>query len=214
FVRAGDAHVGIGRDRFEVGKKIPEADIFLLDDGFQHRRLARTHDIVVIDALDPLGGGVFPLGRLREPLSALARADTIVITRVQNGSAGIEKLVRKYNPRAAVFRSRVVPLHWIDFSTGKIAEGPFDRAAAFCGLGSPRSFWATLNELGIFPAERLAFPDHHRYRERDLAGLKSPLLLTTEKDAMNLPRGISRKVYWLKIGIEIEREDELLHRIL
>ncbi|MBZ5604344.1 MAG: tetraacyldisaccharide 4'-kinase, partial [Acidobacteriia bacterium] len=74
FVRAGDAHVGIGRDRFEVGKKIPEADIFVLDDGFQHRKLARTHDIVVIDALDPLGGGVFPLGRLREPLSALARA--------------------------------------------------------------------------------------------------------------------------------------------
>ena len=75
--RRGDAHVGIGADRFAVGQRMERElapDVFLLDDGFQHTRLARTHDIVLIDALDPLAGGVFPLGRLREPLSALARA--------------------------------------------------------------------------------------------------------------------------------------------
>src|SRR6202044_162533 len=90
-------------------------DIFLLDDGFQHRRLRRKHDVLLIDALDPTGGGVFPLGRLREPFSSVSRANSIVITRAARGesSAGIERMVARHT-RAPVFRSRVVPLRWID----------------------------------------------------------------------------------------------------
>jgi len=94
---------------------------------------------------------------------------------------------------------------------------------AFCGLGSPDSFWATLNELGVEAATRRAFPDHHRYQAAELKRLAAEatadILVTTEKDAMNLPPDAGalvapRKLYWLKIGIEIEREDELLKRIL
>ena len=91
YVQRGVAHVGIGCDRYEVGRRMERElhpDIFLLDDGFQHFRLQRDQDIVLIDALDPLGGGVFPLGRLREPLTALARATAVVITRAENQPRG------------------------------------------------------------------------------------------------------------------------------
>ena len=111
YVRQGAAHVGIGADRYEVGRRMErelQPDIFLLDDGFQHFRLQRDRDIVLIDALDPLGGGVFPLGRLREPFAALARATAVVITRAENRHPGIERLIRRYNPHAPIFRARVV----------------------------------------------------------------------------------------------------------
>jgi len=188
-------------------------DVFLLDDGFQHLRLQRDHNIVLIDALDPLGGGVFPLGRLREPLTALARATTIVITRAENRHSGIEQLIRRYNPHAPIFRSRIIP-------AGEFPEGP---VAAFCGLGQPRTFWRTLETLGIKAAPRMVFPDHHRYTLGDVqeigrqamdAGAQA--LVTTEKDMMNLPAGVvlPLKLYCLRIGIEIENEAELLRHIL
>ena len=106
YVRQGAAHVGIGADRYAVGRRMEKElkpDVFLLDDGFQHFRLQRDRDIVLIDALDPLGGGVFPLGRLREPFSALARATAVVITRAENRHLGIERLIRRYNSRRADF---------------------------------------------------------------------------------------------------------------
>jgi 3-deoxy-D-manno-octulosonic-acid transferase len=225
FVRAGDAHVGVGADRFAVGQKmlgLLRPDVFLLDDGFQHRRLQRSHDIVVIDALDPLGGGVFPLGRMREPLSALSRADTIVVTRVAPGQgiAGIERLIARYSPHAAVFRCSVVALGWVDSATGEAATPDVGHPAAFCGLGSPAAFWDTLKALGVPLGFRQEFPDHHRYVVAELKRLaaQAPVLLTTEKDAMNLPADAAAavapaKLYWLKIGIEIEGEGELLQRI-
>ena len=216
YVRQAAAHVGIGGDRYEVGRRMERElnpDVFLLDDGFQHFRLHRDHDIVLIDALDPLGGGVFPLGRLREPVSALARATAIVITRAEGRHVGIERLIRRYNPRAAIFRAKVVAL-------GELPEGP---VAAFCGLGQPRTFWRTLETLGIQAAPRLVFPDHHRYTARDLeeigrqaAAAGAHALVTTEKDMMNLPAGAAPplKVYCLRIGIEIENEAELLRHLL
>jgi tetraacyldisaccharide 4'-kinase len=216
-VRQAAAHVGIGGDRYEIGRRMERElnpDVFLLDDGFQHFRLHRDHDIVLIDALDPLGGGVFPLGRLREPVSALARATAIVITRAEGRHVGIEQLIRRYNPRAPIFRARII---------ARMEGGePVSPVGAFCGLGQPRTFWRTLETLGIHAAPRLVFPDHHRYTARDLeeigrhaaeAGARA--LVTTEKDMMNLPAGAAPplKVYCLRIGIEIENEAELL-RIL
>jgi 3-deoxy-D-manno-octulosonic-acid transferase len=216
YVRQAAAHVGIGPDRYQVGYRMQrelKPDIFLLDDGFQHFRLQRDRNIVLIDALDPLGGGVFPLGRLREPFTALARATAVVISRAENRHLGIERLIRRYNPHAPIFRARVVP-------QGELPESPF---AAFCGLGQPRTFWRTLETLGIRAAPRLVFPDHHRYSRADLneifrqataAGAKG--LVTTEKDMMNLPAGaeLPLKIYCLRIGIEIESEEEFLRHLL
>src|SRR5258706_1163634 len=214
LIRRGDAHVGVGADRFAIGRRLEQQlapDVFLLDDGFQHFRLARDHDIVLIDALDPLAGGVVPLGRLREPFDALSRADTIVVTRVEPGQdiSGLERLIARYNSRAPVFRSRVVPLRWVGLEGPQIeiAAARFARAGAFCGLGVPRAFWRTLEELGIEPAWRREFRDHHFYTESDLRSLAHDVdsLLTTEKDAMNLRRGAADilapvKLFWLRIG--------------
>jgi 3-deoxy-D-manno-octulosonic-acid transferase len=234
FLRAGDAHVGIGAERFATGRRLEQErapDIFLLDDGFQHVRLARAHDVVLIDALDPLGGGVFPLGRLREPFANIKRATEIVITRVEpdRGTAGIERLLRRYNAEAAVFRSRVVPRQWVDLERGtahEISAPGFRRVAAFCGLAVPRAFWRTLEDLGLEMTSRRAFSDHHHYRADELrrlakeaAATGAEALVTTEKDAINLCEDsvtlvAPHRLLWLKIGIEIDSEEEFLSRIL
>jgi len=250
FVRARIAHVGIGADRFETGHRmeagLPDGSrpgVFLLDDGFQHVRLKRNHDLVLIDATDPFAGGLFPLGRRREPLENLARATAIVLTRTVEGRsyAGIEKLVRRYNPGAPIFHSRVIPRHWVDAEWGATRpprDPGFRRVAAFCGLGSPRGFFHTVRELGIEIVFQWTFGDHHRYRPQELRRLArqagaagAEALITTEKDMMNLgahsgsvvqgehltpgaPAVLAPlKVYWLKIGVEIDNE-ELLRGIL
>jgi tetraacyldisaccharide 4'-kinase len=236
FVSSRAAHVGIGADRWEVGHRLEgelQPDVILLDDGFQHVRLKRDEDIVLVDALNPLAGGMFPLGRRREPLESLKRATTIVITRVDHLEdplevAGIERLVRRYNARAPVFRCRVVPREWVELDgrTSALAGVPFRRVAAFCGLGAPQSFWNTLAQLNLDVVSTWAFDDHHAYKPEDLRRLRqqaqtagAEVLVTTEKDIMNLREGAAElaapvKIYWLKIGVELDREKEFLARIL
>jgi tetraacyldisaccharide 4'-kinase len=232
FIRDGRANVGIGADRFRVGERLETElcpDVFLLDDGFQHVRLKRDEDIVLIDALDPVAGGLFPLGRRREPLHSLARATAVIVSRTEPGQTitGVERIIRSYNPNAPIFTSRVVPQHWrIGVDGGEPSAPPAAPVAAFCGLGEPRSFWRTLELLDIQVAFRLAFGDHHAYTPSDLKHLAvqasaagAKVLVTTEKDIMNLPDDAEallypHKLFWLEIGIEIDNEPELLRRIL
>jgi 3-deoxy-D-manno-octulosonic-acid transferase len=234
FIQAGDAHVGIGADRYEVGKQMEERlrpDVFILDDGFQHVQLARQTDIVLIDSFDPFGGGVFPYGRARESAHALARADVIVLTRTRPGhpNQALERTIRRYNPKAPVFRSRVEPREWIDVNSTlpvSCEELGRRRVAAFCGLGNPRAFWSTIEELGLEVVFRWAFRDHHSYLPPELQrlalqarGAGAEILVTTEKDALNLCENAASlvaplKMYWLKIGVEIENEAEFLRLIL
>jgi 3-deoxy-D-manno-octulosonic-acid transferase len=234
FLRGGHAHVGIGKNRYQVGVSMERQlrpDVFLLDDGFQHEKLARKHDIVLIDALYPFAGGLFPLGGRREPLEALRRATILVVTRSEPGVpiTGLEMLLRPYNTHAPIFRSWVRPLQWVDAATGiaRPADQPIPkRVAAFCGLGNPRSFWKTLEGSGLDVAFRWAFGDHHSYRPGELQRLShhaaaagAEALVTTEKDILNLFEGAAAlvaplKLYWLKIGIEIENEEALLRLLV
>jgi tetraacyldisaccharide 4'-kinase len=224
FVHAAHAHVGIGANRYAAGKRMEETltpGIFLLDDGFQHAQLKRDQDLVLMDARDPLAGGVFPLGRRREPLEALSRATAIIITRADPGwcFTGLERLIRCYNPSARIFVSRVVPKQWVPLP-------PAGLVGAFCALGDPTSFWRTLDSLGIQVAFRRAFSDHHPYRPSELRRLAAQAsaagaeaLVTTEKDIMNLPEGAGallepHKLLWLRIGVEVDNEQELLRLIL
>ena len=231
FVRSGLAPVGIGADRYEAGVLLCRQfaiDVMLLDDGFQHLRLARDVDIVLIDALNAFGAGeVFPLGRLREPLDGLARAHAILITRndLADTAETIERMVRRWNPDAPVFHAGLRAEAWVEYGTGvafPIAEPPFARAGAFCGLGNPQSFRRTLEELGIRPAEWVEFEDHHRYRPHELRHIAhhaeangAGALVTTEKDLVNLCESCDELVaplglYWLKAGMVIEREMEFM----
>jgi tetraacyldisaccharide 4'-kinase len=234
FVRSGLAPVGIGADRFDTGTLLLRdfgADVLLLDDGFQHQKLARNVDVVLIDALDPFGGGgVFPLGRLREAPAGLARANLILIARsdVSDLAAVIERQVRRWNVRAPVFRAGVEPQAWVEHRTGHrfdSAERPFERAGVFCGLGNPEAFRRTLERLGVEPVAWVDFEDHHRYRPRELRHISlvmraqgATALLTTEKDVMNLCESSDDllaplPLYWLKVGMTIEREAEFASEI-
>jgi tetraacyldisaccharide 4'-kinase len=233
FIQSGFAHAGIGADRFVTGRLLEEKyrpDIFLLDDGFQHTRLRRELDLVVIDALNPFGdGAVFPLGNLREPLNALSRAGAFVIMRAapDRQYEGILRQLRSFNPHAPIFRARLEPSSWVNFRTRQSNRSPHAPVAAFCGLANPSSFWGTLRSMRLQPVFHWAFDDHHHYSCAQVQRLAaqaqmhgSNLLITTEKDAMNLPDSTAAvlehagvELYWLKIGVHVEKEEELLDLI-
>ena len=119
----------------------------------------------------------------------------------------------------------MVPGGFIPYGENAVNSGPLRRVGAFCGLGSPPSFWRTLDQLGLEVAFRQAFRDHHPYSLSDLERLVAQAsaqgveaLVTTEKDTMNFCEGASAlflncPLYWVKLGVEIEREDELMRRI-
>jgi tetraacyldisaccharide 4'-kinase len=176
------------------------ADVVLLDDGFQHLRLERDLDLVLIDAGDPWGGGRLPpLGRLREPAVALERADAVLITKTpaewRPVAAEIERVVDRVAPRLQVFISRMRPsrVH----VPGQGWRGPEvlsgQRVMAFAALGRPDGFADTLAETGAEIAATRWFPDHHTYTDQELsdivdqAAAASAVPVTTAKDAVKLP---------------------------
>jgi tetraacyldisaccharide 4'-kinase len=207
--------------------------VILLDDGFQHAGLDRDFDIVVIDGLDPFGeDDLVPLGRLREPLSALRRAGAFIITRAENDLRFdfIQKRLRDYNPNAPAFRTRLVTRTWRDYRTGASMPAlPGKRVVAFCGLGNPENFWATLRSNGLEVVFSWAFSDHHHYKPTELSSIAQKakengveMLVTTEKDRINCPNHLESvlapvNLYWLEIEFELENEAmfvELLNRKL
>lgn len=235
FLKSGLAPLGVGADRFETGTLLVrdfKADVLLLDDGFQHRGLDRILDIVLIDALDPFGGEwVFPLGRLREPPAGLARADIFLVTRadLNHQAAPIERYLRRWNPRAPIFRARLQPKAWIDSRTGKrhrLAHPPFGPAAAFCGLGNPAAFRRTLESLCVPMVDWFEFGDHHRYRARELRYIVAQArakgasaLVTTSKDLVNLCEGgedllAPLPLYILDVTLAVEEEQRFFHELL
>ena len=194
--------MGVGADRFQVGTELEARfpiDVTVMDDGYQHFALERDFDLLVVDASRPFGGGrMLPLGLLREPISGASRARAILLTKTQPEVRynGIESVLRRANPGAPIFRAQTRAAAIVDVMSAE--EKPLDslvgeRCVGFCGLGSPDSFWRTLDAVGIRPVERLAFPDHHRYSARDIDKVSemarradAGVLLTTEKDFANL----------------------------
>jgi len=192
--------IGVGADRLASGHKLESwADHFILDDGFQHLRLARDADVVLIDALEPFGGNhLLPAGNLREPKSALGRADVVVITR-SSRSPAIEAVVRRYSQSPIFYATVKIDAPKLYGRSAAIATG--DSAAntvapkffAFCGIGNPRGFIADLHHAEISVAGHEFFHDHHRYSARDMRALQLAArdagadgLLCTEKDLFNL----------------------------
>ena len=168
----------LGEDRYQAGVFAEQKfgpQLHLLDDGFQHRRLARDFDIVLVtpdDARDSL----LPAGRLREPLTSLQRADAIVLA--NGASAENFPLEGKL-----VWRVR----------RGISTENIPNRPVAFCGIARPQNFMLQLRKAGVEPAAEAIYRDHHAYTEADIRELlalrdKSEAggFVTTEKDAINL----------------------------
>jgi tetraacyldisaccharide 4'-kinase len=177
------------------------AQVLILDDGFQHRRLARDLDLVLVDALDPWGvGRLLPRGLLREPPSSLQRADAVILTRADQctpeDKARLLEEIRHYGrdeaPIEAVFR----PGDLVNTRGDREAVESLNTVAAFCGIGNPEAFRRTLTDAGIGkPAAFRNFSDHQHYSEHDLEGLArwaheqgATALVTTLKDLVKIPR--------------------------
>ena len=179
----------------------PETDVFLLDDAFQHRRVARDLDIVLISATNPFGyGHVLPRGMLREPLRGLRRASAFVLTHADQVDEGdlsrMGQVIRLHNDSAPIYRA--VHAHAALRSEGVPLSAPADHSLgdlsgrswfAFCGIGDPQTFLRQLERAGGSSAGHRWFADHHRYSEQDMLSLRreaaaagADLLITTEKD--------------------------------
>jgi tetraacyldisaccharide 4'-kinase len=213
-----------------------QSDLFILDDGFQHLRMARDLDLVAVDGMNPWGGGqLLPRGRLREPLKGLRRADSIIITRANQAEDvdTLRKQAERLSGGRPVLLSRtrtraIRPLgetitnsaehgllsHPSSYITQHFSPEP---VAAFCAIGNPEAFFAHLQGDGHTVSYQRAFPDHHVYRQSDIDALSleakrqgALALLTTAKDAVKLRfLRFDLPCYVLEIELEFDDEEKL-----
>lgn len=182
IARRLQAQVIVGEDRHEAGRFAESRfgpQMHLLDDGFQHRGLARDFDIVLVTPEDGRDG-LLPAGRLREPLRSLRRADAVVLA--SGASAEAFPLAGK-----TVWRVRR------GIVTENAGQSLPPRPVVFCGIARPRNFLLQLRAAGIDPVAEAFFRDHHAYTEKDVRDLlqlrqrsEAGGFVTTEKDAVNL----------------------------
>lgn len=220
--------ISIAADRYVAGRLLEEkhgVNLFLLDDGFQHLRLHRDADIVLLDATAE-DDALLPRGRRREPWSALARAHIVLITRTEQAvpAPWIDR-TRAVNPGAAVFCAETAldSLHEAATHAPVPAESvKGKRVFAFCGIGNHRAFSRNLADWGFQLQAMRVFPDHHRYGPDDLGGFlraaehsRSEALLTTEKDIINwrMPGPTELPMYYCRIRLKIDQPDRMLAEI-
>ena len=204
-------------------------EVFILDDGFQHLRIARDLDIVTVDATDPFGGGrLLPRGRLREPLEGLKRADLIVVTRADHASdiGSLQTELSRLSAGRPIFLSRARtlgarPLSSVDGSEALSAASLPQPVAAFCAIGNPRAFFAHIQRDGHTLVLTRAFPDHHIYTQADVESFErqaraagARALLTTAKDGVKLGSlNFDLPCYLIEIELEFDDEEALLRLI-
>lgn len=214
----GDARVIVDSDRVRGGEKAireSAAEVLLLDDGFQHRKLKRDLDIVAVDATCPFGyGKVLPAGLLREPLNGLRRASAIVITRYEQAQPeetdAIVKQIKKINPNVVI--AKAVHEHpYAVMIKGKklsIEDLRQKKIFAFCGIGNPNAFLNNLQSLGLDVVGHKIYNDHHDYSDTDVADiyeearyLGAETVLSTEKD-------------WVKSALLVRHNDDIISAYL
>ena len=217
----GQAAVISSADRIAAGEEAIKdfgTEVFVLDDGFQHLRLARDLNIVCVDATNPWGGGrLLPYGRLRESLDGMSRADCVVLTRCDQVES-VEALraeVRELIEERPIFESRMRPVRAASLKNGPETIALPERVGGFCAVGNPASFFKSLRDLGYEVGLERAFADHHVYTAGDIEQLNqlatqtgSSALITTAKDAVKL-KGMAFAVpcYVLEIEVVIDEAD-------
>jgi tetraacyldisaccharide 4'-kinase len=223
-----------GADRAELARVAAEeleCEVLVLDDGFQHRRLARDLDLVLLDATDPWGQGyLLPRGLLREPPSALRRAHAVVLTRCDQvppeACAALRGRVARLAPAAVLAETTHQPVELVNAEGATAAldllrERP---VAAFCGIGNPGAFRRTLADLGAPPGDFRTYADHHAYGRADVEALRAwgraqppgALLLTTQKDLVKLPvtQLGGRPLWALRVRLAFRAGRDDLERLL
>ena len=217
-----DVHVLAGRDRVKNGEKAINdlrVDCVVLDDGFQHLRLKRDLDVVVIDALNPFGGeNLIPRGSLREPLQNLERADLFIISHCDQGNQqsirSIYTKLDQINHSAPVCESIHSPVHFDNIADGSILELEWlkgKRVYALSAIGNPESFACTLKGLGADLTKHKVFQDHHVYTKEEIdnvvseaQSLSADAIVVTQKDIVKIRKMNIKDANILSLKIEIE----------
>lgn len=208
-----------------------ESEVLILDDGFQHRRLARDLNLVLVDATCPWGHGyLLPRGLLREPPRSLRRADAVLLTRCNQTPRSERELlvnaIRRIAPDMPVIETSHEPSELLNANgetapLKEIATGP---VAAFCGIGNPDAFRRTLSDLGADVQTFRMFPDHHPYTRADVEDLEtwarslepSTTILTTQKDLVKLRVNElgGRQLWCVRVRLRVDAGEDVLHRLL
>ncbi len=216
--------VVVGSSRFQCGIRALEEfniDCFILDDGFQHRKLERELDIVLIDGQTLLGNEkMFPNGPLREPFKGIRRAGAIVVTRwnMVVDTAMVEEYLEKVAVKP-VFHAESIICGYFDMKGKKVKIPIKSMLLGFCGIGNPYSFEKNIKLSGYSRYANLFFPDHHGYTQKDIDRIlgmaekvKADRLVTTEKDFIKV-----RELDWhgkeplfMKIETVVLEEKEFL----
>jgi tetraacyldisaccharide 4'-kinase len=219
-----------GADRVELARiavEELESEVVVLDDAFQHRRLRRDLDLVLIDATAPWGHGhLLPRGLLREPAGGLRRAHVVLLTRCDlvppDALHAIRERVARLAPGVPVAETTHQPAAWRNAAH---AEQPVEAlhgrpVAGFCGIGNPDAFRRTLAGLGLDVVAWRTFPDHHRYTREDIESLRAwarqqpadAALVTTQKDLVKvgLDRLGERDLWALRIRLHVRAGREAL----
>lgn len=200
--------VVVGEDRYEAGVYAEQtfgAQVHLLDDGFQHRRLARNFDIVMLTPTD-VRDSLLPGGRLREPLSSLARADAVVLSGNLPDDSIPQFVKRRWRVQRSIFAPAIK-----------------DACVAFCGIARPQPFFLQLQQAGLNIVATQSFRDHHAYNMSDCQQLlrlrnlnRASAFITTEKDAINLGEQLRElgTVHVVGLRMELEDADTVVNEIL
>lgn len=220
-------------DRIKMAKIAIEelkAEFIVLDDGFQHRRLARNLDIVLVDATEPFGfGHLIPRGLMREPVSSLSRANAVVLTRAnavdETVKNSIRTRVRSVNADAHWAETKTVSKSFLQFDGTEFALEHLrgKRVSKFCGIGNPAGFNHSLEQLDIHIVSHDDFPDHHGFTPDDLQRLEATAIdcradafVCTHKDLVKV--GVNRlgdvPVYALLIEIEFTTGESGLREMI
>lgn len=208
-----------------------ESEVLVLDDGFQHRRLARDLDLVLVDATLPWGHGyLFPRGLLRESPRSLQRAGVVLLTRCDQVDEATRQRLREDIHRLAPEVPLVETVHSpVELVNSERATKPLTAVAgrpviAFCGLGNPAAFRRTLGAVGAAVHDFRTFPDHYAYTRADIEDLRAwtrsqatdCLVLTTQKDLVKLRLAQlgGHELWALRIQLQVEAGREALDQTL
>lgn len=227
----------VGKDRAALARAAVEkhrAEIILLDDGFQHRALARDLDIVAINSTHPFGNArLIPAGPLREPMSALKRAHAFVLSQSflgRHNLAGIKQKLAEIHPGTPLFEADHQPIAFMDFRKGRPL--PLDmirgeRVAVLSAIEDPTSFENTLSRLGARVVYAARFTDHHVFKAGELKRVfdschenRARYLVTTLKDSYRLKRILATddrlptRVLVLKMDVRFDDEEGFLQYCL
>ena len=185
------------------------ANIVVLDDGFQDFSVKKNFSIICFNSKQWIGNGfTIPSGPLRETLYALKRASCIIINGKKN--IDIEKKIFNKNPEVKIF--------YVKYNPQNINEYINKKVIAFAGIGNPDNFFELLNDNNINVIEKIKYPDHYQYSEKELKDLlnkkqENIILLTTEKDYFRIPDVYKKDIKCVKIEIEIENKSQLIEEI-